>query len=171
MVIDAVRKQFARPRRDPGGDGWITEDNDGMRNIIETIGGQAYKRYRTERVKGTMHLNPNSTNAAIVLAGDRTKGRFPDQPYQGRQQGHDRYRRYAHGAPRPEFLRASRVVNKIVMSGRNAARWPGRAAGDWVEAGEVLWNPGVSPSTNAYETIQTLAPEGRCCLTTADHPC
>ena len=26
--------------------GWILEDNDGMRNIIETIGGQAYKRYR-----------------------------------------------------------------------------------------------------------------------------
>ena len=28
------------------GMGWILEDNDGMRNIIETIGGQAYKRYR-----------------------------------------------------------------------------------------------------------------------------
>ena len=26
--------------------GWILEDNDGMRNIIETIGGKAYKRYR-----------------------------------------------------------------------------------------------------------------------------
>ena len=26
--------------------GWILEDNDGMRNIIETIGGVAYKRYR-----------------------------------------------------------------------------------------------------------------------------
>ena len=25
---------------------WILEDNDGMRNIIETIGGQAYKTYR-----------------------------------------------------------------------------------------------------------------------------
>jgi hypothetical protein len=26
--------------------GWILEDNAGMRNIIETIGGQSYKRYR-----------------------------------------------------------------------------------------------------------------------------
>ena len=26
--------------------GWILEDNDGMRSIIETIGGVAYKRYR-----------------------------------------------------------------------------------------------------------------------------
>jgi hypothetical protein len=25
---------------------WILEDNDGMRNIIETLGGRAYKRYR-----------------------------------------------------------------------------------------------------------------------------
>ena len=26
--------------------GWILEDNAGMRNIVETIGGKAYKRYR-----------------------------------------------------------------------------------------------------------------------------
>lgn len=46
MVIDAVRKALhARGVRDVEM-GWILEDNDGMRNIIETIGGQAYKRYR-----------------------------------------------------------------------------------------------------------------------------
>lgn len=46
MVIDAVRKAMhARGVRDVEM-GWILEDNDGMRNIIETIGGQAYKRYR-----------------------------------------------------------------------------------------------------------------------------
>ncbi len=28
------------------GEGWILEDNAGMRNIIETIGGTPYKRYR-----------------------------------------------------------------------------------------------------------------------------
>jgi len=46
MVIDAVRRALhARGVRDVEM-GWILEDNDGMRNIIETIGGQAYKRYR-----------------------------------------------------------------------------------------------------------------------------
>ena len=46
MVIDAVRQGLiARGVRDVEM-GWILEDNDGMRNIIETIGGHAYKRYR-----------------------------------------------------------------------------------------------------------------------------
>ena len=46
MVIDAVRKELhARGVLDVEM-GWILEDNDGMRNIIETIGGEAYKRYR-----------------------------------------------------------------------------------------------------------------------------
>ena len=46
MVIDAVRKALhARGVKDVEM-GWILEDNDGMRSIIETIGGVAYKRYR-----------------------------------------------------------------------------------------------------------------------------
>ena len=46
IVVDAVRKALhARGVRDVEM-GWILEDNDGMRNIIETIGGEAYKRYR-----------------------------------------------------------------------------------------------------------------------------
>ncbi len=46
MVIDAVRKALhARGVRDVEMS-WILEDNDGMRNIIETIGGAAYKTYR-----------------------------------------------------------------------------------------------------------------------------
>jgi hypothetical protein len=46
MVIDAVRKQMHARGVTNVEMGWILEDNDGMRNIIETIGGQAYKRYR-----------------------------------------------------------------------------------------------------------------------------
>jgi hypothetical protein len=46
MVIDAIRMALhARGVKDVEM-GWILEDNDGMRNIIETIGGKAYKRYR-----------------------------------------------------------------------------------------------------------------------------
>ena len=46
MVIDAVRKEMHARGVKNVEMGWILEDNDGMRNIIETIGGQAYKRYR-----------------------------------------------------------------------------------------------------------------------------
>lgn len=46
LVIDGVRKELhARGVKDVEM-GWILEDNAGMRNIIETIGGEAYKRYR-----------------------------------------------------------------------------------------------------------------------------
>jgi len=46
MVIDAVRKALHARGVTDVEMGWILEDNDGMRNIIETIGGEAYKRYR-----------------------------------------------------------------------------------------------------------------------------
>lgn len=46
MVIDAVRKAMHARGVNNVEMGWILEDNDGMRNIIETIGGLAYKRYR-----------------------------------------------------------------------------------------------------------------------------
>lgn len=46
LVIDAVRKGLIRRGITQVELGWILEDNDGMRNIIETIGGVAYKRYR-----------------------------------------------------------------------------------------------------------------------------
>ncbi len=46
LVIDAVRKALIRRGVTAVELSWILEDNAGMRNIIETIGGVAYKRYR-----------------------------------------------------------------------------------------------------------------------------
>ncbi len=46
MVTDAVRKGLVRRGITDVELGWILEDNDGMRNVTETIGGVAYKRYR-----------------------------------------------------------------------------------------------------------------------------
>jgi hypothetical protein len=46
MVIDAIRKALHQRGVKDVEMGWILENNDGMRNIIETIGGEAYKRYR-----------------------------------------------------------------------------------------------------------------------------
>jgi len=46
LVIDAVRKPLAARGVNDVEMGWILEGNDGMRNIIETIGGRMLKRYR-----------------------------------------------------------------------------------------------------------------------------
>lgn len=46
MVIDAMRQNAIARGVEAAEMGWILEDNAGMRNIIETIGGEAYKRYR-----------------------------------------------------------------------------------------------------------------------------
>jgi hypothetical protein len=46
VVIDAVRKALHARGVEDVEMGWILEDNEGMRNIIETVGGKAYKRYR-----------------------------------------------------------------------------------------------------------------------------
>ena len=46
MVIDAARQGVIRRGIRGVELSWILEDNDGMRNIIETIGGRVYKRYR-----------------------------------------------------------------------------------------------------------------------------
>ncbi len=46
LVIDAVRKALSARGVEHVEMGWILEGNQGMRNIIETIGGVAYKRYR-----------------------------------------------------------------------------------------------------------------------------
>jgi hypothetical protein len=46
MLIDAVRAPAAKRGYREVEMSWILEDNMGMRNIIESIGGIAYKRYR-----------------------------------------------------------------------------------------------------------------------------
>lgn len=46
MVVDAVRQHLIERGVTRVEMSWILEGNDGMRNIIETIGGKVYKRYR-----------------------------------------------------------------------------------------------------------------------------
>jgi hypothetical protein len=45
-VIDAVRSPIIRQGINEVEMSWILEDNDNMRHILESIGGEAYKRYR-----------------------------------------------------------------------------------------------------------------------------
>ncbi|HDP89568.1 MAG TPA: N-acetyltransferase [Thioalkalivibrio sp.] len=51
LVIDAVRKEMSRRGVEMVEMGWILEDNDGMRHIIEAIGSDIYKRYRVYQKK------------------------------------------------------------------------------------------------------------------------
>ncbi len=46
MVIDAARRAAVENGMQQTELGWILEDNQGMRSIIESFGGDAYKRYR-----------------------------------------------------------------------------------------------------------------------------
>ena len=46
MLTDAQRPHAIARGVETAELGWILEDNAGMRNIVETIGGKAYKRYR-----------------------------------------------------------------------------------------------------------------------------
>jgi len=46
LVIDAVRHHLVARGVEQVELSWILEDNEGMRNIIEAIGGRDYKRYR-----------------------------------------------------------------------------------------------------------------------------
>ena len=120
-----------------------------------------------------MHLNPEQHQlTSIVLAGDRTKAdSLINHTKAGAKamidiDGTPMVRRVLNS------LRASRVINKIVMSGPEASEVAkDEQLSQWVETGEVLWNaPGSSPSTSAYEAMQALDPEEGVLLTTADHP-
>ena len=46
MVMNAANTAMLRRGIKSGEMSWILEDNFGMRNILEAIGGKAYKRYR-----------------------------------------------------------------------------------------------------------------------------
>ncbi|KNX42846.1 hypothetical protein ROTO_04930 [Roseovarius tolerans] len=46
LVVDAVRKAMVKRNVTSVEMGWVLEDNDGMRHIIEAVGSTIYKRYR-----------------------------------------------------------------------------------------------------------------------------
>lgn len=120
-----------------------------------------------------MQLDPQTHQmTAIVLAGDRTKAdSLINHTKAGSKamidlDGTPMVRRVLNS------LRQSKVVNKICMAGPEASE----VATDgelqrWVDDGEIRWNePGISPSTSAYQTMGELGPEEAVLLTTADHP-
>lgn len=119
-----------------------------------------------------MPLNLEQHITAIVLAGDRTKAdSLINHTKVGCKamidiDGTPMVRRVLNS------LRASKVVNKISLAGPEAGELaPDAILTQWVESGEVLWSePGVSPSTSAYNAMQALDPDEAVLLTTADHP-
>lgn len=120
-----------------------------------------------------MHLDPDTHQlTAIVLAGDRTKAdSLINHTAAGSKAMID-----LDGVPMVRrvlnSLRAARVVGRIRLAGPEATE----VARDeqlkgWVDRGEIDWSePGVSPSTSAYNAMQGLDPREAVLLTTADHP-
>lgn len=120
-----------------------------------------------------MHLDPDTHQmTAIVLAGDRTKAdSLINHTDAGSKamidlDGTPMVRRVLNS------LRASRVVHTINLAGPEASEV---ATDDeiqgWIDRGEINWSePGISPSTSAYNAMRNLAAEDSVLLTTADHP-
>jgi CTP:molybdopterin cytidylyltransferase MocA len=120
-----------------------------------------------------MHLDPETHQMiAIVLAGDRTKAdSLINHTKAGSKamidlDGTPMVRRVLNS------LRLSRVVSSIRMAGPEASEVAtDPALQKWIDDGEIIWSePGVSPSTSAYQAMQVLAPGEAVLLTTADHP-
>ena len=120
-----------------------------------------------------MHLDPEQHQmTAIVLAGDRTKAdSLINHSKAGSKamidlDGMPMVRRVLNA------LRSSRVVNRIALCGPEASEIAkDDELAQWVDSGEVIWSePGVSPSTSAYQAMKGLGPEEAVLLTTADHP-
>ena len=120
-----------------------------------------------------MQLDPESHQmVAIVLAGDRTKA---DSLINHTEAG-SKAMIDLDGTPMVrrvlDSLRMSRVVSRIYMTGPEASEVAtDPALQKWVDDGEMTWSePGISPSTSAYEVMSRLGPEDAVLLTTADHP-
>lgn len=120
-----------------------------------------------------MQLNPETHQmTAIVLAGDRTKSdSLINHTKSGSKamidlDGTPMVRRVLNS------LRRARVIKRICMTGPEASEVATDAAlQKWIDDGEIIWTePGVSPSTSAYQAMQGLAPDEAVLLTTADHP-
>jgi len=120
-----------------------------------------------------MQLDPQThTVTAIVLAGDRTKAdSLINHTNVGSKamidlDGTPMVRRVLNS------LRASKVVRKIRLAGPEASEVSTDAElQGWIDSGEVGWSePGISPSTSAYNAMQALDADDAVLLTTADHP-
>lgn len=120
-----------------------------------------------------MQLDPQIHQmTAIVLAGDRTKA---DSLIHHTKAG-SKAMIDLDGTPMVRrvlnCLRQSKVVKRIAMAGPEASEV---ATDDelqrWIDEGQIHWSPPASsPSTSAYNAMQTLDAEESVLLTTADHP-
>jgi len=120
-----------------------------------------------------MQLDPDSNRmAAIVLAGDRSKSdALVHHSGAGCKalidiDGKPMLRRVLLA------LRESRVIGNICLAGpEKEALATDQSLSEWVRNGEIDWfPPSRSPSTSAYQVMQSLDPAVPVLLTTADHP-
>lgn len=120
-----------------------------------------------------MH-QPESSNrfTAILLSGDRG----PNDPLVMQSNASCKALIHIDGAPMLlrviEGLSAAQRIDRIVLSGpRGDQLGTEPKVRRLVDTGEVSWlPPEISPSTSAYQAMQSLPPNERVLITTADHP-
>ena len=120
-----------------------------------------------------MHLDPEQHQmTAIVLAGDRTKADSLINHSKAGSKAMIDIDGTAHGAQGAEFPARLPGGQQDMPGGPEASEVAtDEPLAKWVEDGEVIWSePGVSPSTSAYQAMRALDPEEAVLLTTADHP-
>jgi CTP:molybdopterin cytidylyltransferase MocA len=117
----------------------------------------------------TQELEPMT---AIVLAGDRTKS---DALIRNSDAG-CKAMIDIDGTPMVRrvltALRSARIIRHIVLSGPESSEIArDTTITDWIDSGEIAWQaPGPTPSTSAFEAMQSVPPDHPLLLTTADHP-
>ncbi|TGD71603.1 hypothetical protein E4634_18350 [Mangrovimicrobium sediminis] len=110
--------------------------------------------------------------SAIVLAGDRSKA---DALIRSTEVG-SKAMIDIDGTPMVRrvlnALREAKTVREITLSGPEASEVARDAQlQSWVDDGEIRWGePGPTPSTSAYKTMEGLDADAPVLLTTADHP-
>ncbi len=120
-----------------------------------------------------MLLDPETHHlSAIVLAGDRTK----EDSLINHSEADCKALIDIDGIPMVRrvitALKNSQVVESVLLSGPQKDELvTDKPLARWVEQGDVDWNPPqATPSTSAYEAMQSLPPNQPVLLTTADHP-
>ena len=155
---------------------WILENNAGMRNIIETIGGRVSKRYRHVRKEPDCDdsVTAEQTFTAVVLAGERAS---PSTDPLASAAGVaskvlvpiagvsviERVRRH-HRAMRLASIAACWSDPPPRRSAPNRGSAPASNPAHWT------WiAPTESPAASASAALEAIGTEGPIVLTTADH--
>ena len=180
VVIDSLRQRMTKRGLDMAEMSWILEDNEGMKSLAESFGGNCTSDIgsMSARFDASVSMNVLSTSSpstrmtAIVLAGQRD--------------GEDALAQHTDaickavikiaGIPMLmrvlETLGSSSSLSNIIISGPSLdAISKLEQLNHRIQEGQIDWMPPqASPSRSAYDVLSKLPLDEQVLLTTADHP-